>query len=160
MIRDYKVGYKKPPVEHQFKAGNSNGRKKATPKRRTPEFAKQLDQPLRAQRGGRTIALHPFEAGINSLVREALRGKPQAVKNVLRIFEKAGLLNALVGAQTHSSLVIPKGFTLAAFLVLLSKLGYPPWAPETFAAAKAEYASDRAQIDELYRQFLKGRTNA
>lgn len=159
MPREYSVGYKKPPVEHQFKAGNSGGRKKATWKRRLPEFAKQLDQPLRAQRGGRTIALHPFEAGINSLVREALRGKPQAVKNVLRIFEKAGLLNASVDGQTEGSLVIPKGFTTAAFFVLMSKLGYPPWDPETFAAAKAEYANDRARIDELYRK-LKGRANA
>ena len=65
MSREYSVGYKKPPVEHQFKAGNSGGRKKANRKRRLPEFANQLDQPLRAQRGGRTIALHPFEAGMH-----------------------------------------------------------------------------------------------
>jgi hypothetical protein len=160
MSRKYKVGYKKPPVEHQFKAGNSGGRKKATRKRRPPEFANQLDQPLRAQRGGRTIALHPFEAGMLSLVKEALKGKPRALKEVIKIFEKAGLLNAPVGRQTHGSLFIPKGFTVAAFLVLLSKLGYPPWDPETFAAAKAEYANDQARIDKLYQQFLKGRANA
>ncbi len=35
MPREYSVGYKKPPVEHQFKAGNSGGRKKATRKRQS-----------------------------------------------------------------------------------------------------------------------------
>lgn len=160
MSRDYKVGYKKPPVEHRFKAGNSGGRKTTSRKRVLPEFANQIDQPLRAQRGGRSIAVDPFEAGLLSLIREALRGKPRALKEVLKIFEKAKLLNAPVGRQTHGSLVIPKGLTLAAFKVLLSKLGYPPWDAETLAAAKAEYARDKAKIDELYQQFLKGRANA
>jgi hypothetical protein len=160
MSRKYKVGYKKPPVEHQFKAGNSGGRKTTNPKRGLPEFANQLDQPLRAQRGGRTIALHPFEAGMLSLVKEALKGKPRALKEVIKIFEKAGLLNAPVGRQTHGALVIPKGLTVAAFRVLLSKLGYPPWDGQTLAAAKIEYARDKAKIDNLYQQFLKGRANA
>ena len=94
MSREYRVGHKKPPVEHQFKAGNSGGRKRANRKRRLPEFANQLNQPLRARRGGRSVAVDPFEAGMNSLVREALKGKPRALKEVLKIFEKAGLLNA------------------------------------------------------------------
>ena len=160
MSHEYPVGYKKPPQEYQFKPGNSGGRKKADRKRGLPEFGSQLDQPLRAQRGGRSIAVDPFVAGINSLVREALRGKPRAIKEVLKIFEKAGLLDAPVSWQTHGALVIPKGFTWPAFRVLLSKLGNPPWDPETLAAAKAERASHRAQIDKLYHQLLKGRANA
>ena len=160
MSREYPVGYKKPPQEHQFKPGNSGGRKKANRRRALPEFASQLDQPLMAQRGGRTIALHPFEAGLLSLVREALKGKPRAIKAVLKIFEKAGLLDAPVGRQTHGSLVIPKGLSLAVFMVLLSKVGYPPWDAETLAAAKVEHASDGSEIDKLYQQFLKARANA
>ena len=57
-------------------------------------------------------------------------------------------------------LTIPKGFTLAAFAALIGKLGYPPWEAETLAAAKAEYAEDKAEIDELYEQFKKAHANA
>jgi hypothetical protein len=160
MSLEHPIGFKKPPREHQFKPGNSAGRKKANQKRALPEFANQLDQPLRVQRGGRTIAIHPFEAGLLCLSNEALKGKPRAIKEALKIFEKAGLLDAPVGRQTHGSLVIPKGLTLAVFMILLSKLGYPPWDAETLAAAKAEHASDRSQIDILYQQFLKARANA
>jgi hypothetical protein len=160
MSGEYPIGYKKPPQEYQFKPGNSGGRKKADRKRALPEFANQLDQPLRAQRGGRTIALHPFEAGLLSLSNEALKGKPRAIKEAIKIFEKAGLLDAPVGRQTHGVLTIPTGFTWSAFRILLSILGYPPWDAETLAAAKAERASDGAQIDKLYQQFLRGRANA
>jgi hypothetical protein len=159
MSGEYKVGYKKPPLEYQFKAGNSNGRKKGSRKLELPHLANQLDEPLRAKRAGRSIALHPFEAGMFSLAREALKGKPRALKKVLEIFEKAGLLNAPRGRQKHGVLTIPKGFTQPAFGVLLSKLGYPPWDPAILAAAKAEYARDKSEIDELYQQFLRWHAN-
>ena len=77
---------------------------------------------------------------MNSLVREALRGKPRAIKEVLKIFEKAGLLDVPVGQQTHGSLVIPKGFTWPAFRVLLSnwdiRLGIPRPSPPARSRAR------------------------
>jgi hypothetical protein len=159
MSQKYTVGYKKPPREHQFKPGNLGGRKKASEKRGPPDFASLLDQPLRARRGEKIVALDPFEAGIQSLVREAINGKPRALKEILKIFEKEGLLNAPVGRQTHGSLIVPKGFSLAAYFTLLTNLGYPPWDPEVLAAAKSEYAQDKDQIRELYQDLLKGNAN-
>ncbi len=126
-------------------------------RRALPEFASQLDQPLRAQRGGRTIALHPFEAGLLSLVKGSSEGKTASHQRSTQDFRKGWIAGRARRPANQWLLVIPKGFTLAVLRVLLSKLGYPPWDAETLAAAKAEHASDRAQIDKLYQQFLKGR---
>jgi hypothetical protein len=159
MPREYSVGYKKPPVEYRFKKGNLAAHRKASLKDKIPDLVSHLERPLKADRGGKRVNVHPFEAGLLSLVREALKGKPSAIKKVIQIFEKEGLLEPPPGKQTHGVLVAPKNLDLHSFCILLKILGAPPWKPGMFEAAQAEYQEDQAQLDELRRQFLKGQDN-
>jgi hypothetical protein len=154
MHREYAVGYKNPPVEYRFKAGNPGGRQKADRRGELPDLASQLARPLQAERGGKSVKVHAYEAATLSLVKEALKGKPRALKKALQIFEEAGLLNPPAGKQTHGSLFIPKYLDQSFFLILLKIIGVPPWDPKICAAAKAEYEQDRVHIEELYKQLL------
>jgi hypothetical protein len=90
MPREYSVGYKKPPVEYRFKKGNLAAHRKASLKDKIPDLVSHLERPLKAERGGKRVNVHPFEAGLLSLVREAMKGKPSAIKKVIQIFEKEG----------------------------------------------------------------------
>jgi hypothetical protein len=80
---NYTVGYKKPPTEHQFKPGHLRDRsQKASEK--PPDIAALFDRPLKVKRGGKTIAMHPFEAELTSLGKRALKGEPRATKLFLK----------------------------------------------------------------------------
>jgi hypothetical protein len=159
MPREYAVGYKKPPSEYWFKQGNSAAHRKASRKDKVPDLVNHLDRPLKAERGGKRVNVHPFEAATLSLVREALKGKPSAIKKAIQIFEKAGLFEPPPGKQTHGVLTAPKNLDLHFFCILLKILGPPPWDPGVHEAALAEYQQDQAEIEELRRQFLKGQDN-
>jgi hypothetical protein len=159
MPREYAVGYKKPPAEYRFKKGNSAARCKASRKDKVPDLVNHLDRPLKAERGGKRVNVHPFEAATLSLVREALKGKPSAIKKAIQIFEKAGLFEPPPGKQTHGVLTAPQNLDLHFFCILLKILGPPPWDPGVHEAALAEYQQDQAEIEELRRQFLKGQDN-
>jgi hypothetical protein len=159
MSQEYRVGYKKPPVEHQFKAGDASRRKWSRRKAAPLDLAKRLSDPYKIERGGKTIAIHPLEAAVISLVRAALKGNRLALKKVLRIFEAAGLIKAPPARQTHGVLTIPKGFTWPAFSALMRALGQSGLDSETIAAVKIELAQDKAKIDLLYEQFRE-RTDA
>jgi hypothetical protein len=159
MPREYAVGYKKPPSEYRFKKGNSAANCKTSRKDKVPDLVNHLDRPLKAERGGKRVNVHPFEAATLSLVREALKGKPSAIKKAIQIFEKAGLLEPPPGKQTHGVLTAPKNLDLHFFCILLKILGPPPWDPGVHEAALAEYQQDQAEIEELRRQFLKGQDN-
>jgi hypothetical protein len=73
-MKEYKVGYKKPPKEHQFKpkhqtAARPNGGKR---KENCPDVAGWLGKPLKVKRGGKSISMHPHEAAMISLGKRAL----------------------------------------------------------------------------------------
>lgn len=154
----YTVGYKKPPTEHQFKPGHlRNGSQKTSEK--APDIAALFDKPLQVKRGGKTVAMHPFEAELTSLGKRALKGEPRATKLFLKYCEAAGLLDPPPAEQTHGVFVIPKGANHGIIKVLLETYGLPPWDPEIYAALEAEYERDQAHIEELYTQFLKDHEN-
>lgn len=159
MHREYSVGYKKPPAEYRFKQGNSAAHCKASRKDKVPDLASHLDRPLKAERGGKLLNVHPFEAAMLSLVRESLKGKSGAIKKAIRTFEEAGLFEPPPGKQTHGVLVAPKNLNLHSFRILIKALGAPPWDPKICKAALAEYQQDQAHLEELRSQFLKGQNN-
>jgi hypothetical protein len=155
---NYTVGYKKPPKEHQFKPGHlRDGSKKA--KEKAPDIAALFDKPLQVKCGGKTVAMHPFEAELTSLGKRALKGEPRATKLFLKHCEAAGLLDPPPAEQTHGVFVIPRGVNSRIIKVLLETYGLPPWDPEIYAALEAEYERDQAHIEELHTQFLKEHEN-
>jgi Family of unknown function (DUF5681) len=155
---NYTVGYKKPPTEHQFKPGHlRDGSQKASEK--APDIAALFDKPLKVKRGGKTVAMHPFEAELTSLGKRALKGEPRAMKLFVKHCEDAGLLEPPPAEQTHGVFVIPRGVNRGILHVLLETYGLPPWDRKIYAALEAEFERDQARIEELYIQFLKEHEN-
>src|SRR6478752_7283984 len=101
---EYKVGYRKPPKEHQFKPKNqkvalANG---GEGKAKGSDIAAWLDKRLDVKRGGKSIKMHPHEAMLNSLGKDALKGKRRATRQFLKFCENAGLLKAEELEQTNA----------------------------------------------------------
>ena len=162
MKNDYKVGYKKPPKEHQFK---SKHLRDEAPGARTQRVEKGLDvaawidKPLEVKRRGKSTTMHPHEASLISLGNRALKGEPRATRLFLKECEIAGLLEPAAVGQTHGVFVIPRGVNRGIVKVLLDTYGLPPWDADIYAALEAEYERDQARIAELYDQFLKDLEN-
>jgi hypothetical protein len=155
---NYSVGYKKPPIEHQFKPGylrdgaqKNRSRRKENP----PDIVRMIEKLVRVKRGGKTITMHPFEAEITSLGNRALKGEPRAAKLFLEYCDAAGLLNPPPAEQTHGVFVIPKELDGGIVSFLLKTQGLPPWDPDLYAALKAGRERGSARIEELYIQFMK-----
>jgi hypothetical protein len=158
---NYTVGYKKPPVEHQFKSkvGDSRQKFKRGRKENLPDLARLFQKPMRIKRAGKTIAVHPHEAELMSLGKRALKGEPRPTKLFLKHCDEAGLLDPVTSEQTHGVFVIPRGVNSGIVKVLIETYGLPPWDPEAYAALEVEYERDQARIEELYKQFMEDLKN-
>ncbi len=102
-MSEFKVGYKKPPKEHQFKPKNQTAARRNGGKRKEddPDVAALLDKPLKVKRGGKSVRMHPHEAAMISLGKRALKGERRAAKEFLKQCEIAGLLTPQQLEQTH-----------------------------------------------------------
>ena len=159
---NYTVGYKKPPVEHQFKPSylrDSAQKTKSRRKEKTPDLAGMIEKSVQVKRGGKTINMHPLEAEVTSLGNRALKGEPRATKLFLKHCEAAGLLDPPSSEQTHGVFLVPNGVNPGIVRVLLETCGLPPWDADVYAALEAEYERDQARIEELYIQFMKDLEN-
>ena len=85
--RDYKVGYKRPPKEHQFKKGVS-GNPKGRPKNNAT-FAEnildEMQEKIIVKESGKQKKITKKQALAKKLVAEALNGKNSAIKLLLPI---------------------------------------------------------------------------
>src|ERR1700730_15078110 len=159
---NYNVGYKKPPVEHQFKPSYLRDRAEKTNSRHkenTPEVHGMIEKAVQVKRGGKTINMHPFEAEVTSLGNRALKGEPRAAKLFLKHCEAAGLLDPQSSEQTHGVFEVPKDVNAGIVRVLLETYGLPPWDSDVYAALDAKYERDQARIEELYIQHMKDLEN-
>ena len=85
--RDYKVGYKRPPKEHQFKKGVS-GNPKGRPKNNATFAETVLDEmqdKIMVKESGKPKKITKKQALAKKLVAEALNGKNSAIKLLLPI---------------------------------------------------------------------------
>jgi uncharacterized protein DUF5681 len=93
--RDYKVGYRKPPVEHRFKQGksaNPRGRKKGARNRKIV-VRDILFEPVQVREGGGEIKQMPaLEAVMKKILSKALGGDSKASFAIIAIAQKEGFL--------------------------------------------------------------------
>jgi hypothetical protein len=149
-------------MEHQFKPSylrDGAQKTKSQRKEKAPDVAGLIEKSVQVKRGGKTVAMHPFEAEVTSLANRALKGEPRATKLFLKHCEVAGLLDPPSSEQTHGVFVVPKGVNPGIVRVLLETYGLPPWNRDDYAALEAEYERDQARIEELYIHFMKDLEN-
>jgi hypothetical protein len=93
--------------------------------------------------------MHPHEATMHGLTRNALRGKVRAMKEYFSQCKKAGLLDAPPARQTTGVLTIPQGIPLQLAVRLVKLSGPPPWDDELYDKCKAEHERECENIRRL-----------
>lgn len=86
---NYKVGYKKPPKEHQFQKGqpsaNPRGRKK-----KSRNFAillnKALQEPVTITKNGAKKKMTAQEAIVLAMIVNAMKGNDRAIERIFKLF--------------------------------------------------------------------------
>ena len=89
---DYEVGKGKPPVEHQFKpgqSGNPQGRPKGS-KNVHQVLTKILGEKIAITESGKKMVVSKLEGAMRVLVNKSFEGKPQSLKLLLQVFDEAG----------------------------------------------------------------------
>ena len=89
-MRDYEVGFGKPPKETQFKpgeSGNPKGRPKGSKNFRT-ELIEELNMKVRVIENGQAQFMTKLEAAIKTLVNKTLSGDMRATRLLFDVIEK------------------------------------------------------------------------
>lgn len=154
--RPYEIGYAKPPKHTRFGARPQPHRHKeanGAPSRKRPDVAGMLDRLVDVKLGGRATKLHPHEAMLHSLFAKAVRGQLQAIKQLLREFDRAGLLEP--EALQHSSVIhAPKDMPIDLAGYVFLREGPPPWDEETLRPYLAVYERDLERLSTLKQEAL------
>ena len=108
----YKVGYKKPPKEHQFKpgvSGNPRGRPKGAENVQTV-IKRQLAKRLRVKERGRVRSVTKLEAWIGGMIDRAILGDARFSQQGLSLLRIEGVSVAEDGSmQIEIKFVSPDG---------------------------------------------------
>ena len=93
-MRDYEVGYGKPPGKSRFKpgvSGNPKGRPKRKPSALAEIICSVLNAPIDYRERGRVKATTRHELGLKMLVEHAIKGNFSAAELVLKVRAHAQL---------------------------------------------------------------------
>lgn len=148
----YKVGYGKPPQNWQFKPGTT-GNRAGRPKRKPPDPAGLLDEPLAVRENGEVRYMHPKELALQQQFKKALEEDDTATQlHLIEKMERHGLLASQM-AREHGGVVVLDDRTMpfAMARILAAAAGTGPWSAAQIAKARAQYCAGRsakqAQID-------------
>jgi hypothetical protein len=89
-MRNYTVGYRKPPKATQFKpgrSGNPNGRPKGS-RNLASDLAEELNEKITVREQGRSRHITKQRALIKSLMEKALEGNVRATGAVLALYAR------------------------------------------------------------------------
>ncbi|MBA3511588.1 DUF5681 domain-containing protein [Sphingomonas sp.] len=130
MSGDNDVGYRKPPMNHQFRPGKS-GNPKGRPKRERIDVAERLSERIRFSINGKEESKTPFEAGLLSSVGRALKGDMRAARRFLGYCNSAGLFERAEPIDDHQYVLrIPKDWDDKEWMAMYEQFGAPPWKGE------------------------------
>jgi len=92
-----KVGYKKPPKQHQFKKGESGNPKGSKKHEKLDDIRIVMEDVLadlvKATEGGKPRILSMEEAIMEAELRNALSGNPRAIEALFKRAQKCGLFS-------------------------------------------------------------------
>jgi hypothetical protein len=154
--RPYQVGYGKPPKHTRFGTRPQPQRQTSASQARSrqkPDIARQLDQLIDVKLGGKATKLHPHEAMLHSLFAKAARGQLQAIKQLLREFDRAGLLEPEV-LQQSPVIHVPKDLPMDLAGFVFVREGPPPWSEATLRPYLVEHERDLARLKALKEDAL------
>lgn len=103
----YKIGYKQPPKERQFKkgkSGNSKGRPKGS-KNFLTMLEKELGQSIVVNENGKKKTISRLEAMVKRIVAGALQGDPKALITLVDILRRTGQF-----AQAEPAALLPDDY--------------------------------------------------
>jgi hypothetical protein len=104
--RNGAVGYGRPPVNRQFKpgqSGNPRGRPKGS-KNFVTVAAEALSRPVKVRENGKIRTLTKWEAIIEGTVNQAVAGDPKARATILQLADKLEAYNRLtVNYKEHAN---------------------------------------------------------
>ena len=131
---DYRVGYRKPPKEHQFKprkSGNELGR----PRKVKPEsidIGKVLEEPVTVRVSGTVRQLTLFEASTRKLVGRAINEKYLgAALRFIRLCETYEISPPPPKPMPLGGvLVVPRCWDWDKWMEMFAMHGPPPWPGE------------------------------
>jgi hypothetical protein len=93
---DYRVGYRRPPVEHRFKPGNRanpKGRGKKTRNRKVV-VRELLFEPVTVNEGGEVKQMPALEVVIKKLLAQALKADHRSALAILGLAQRYGVLTS------------------------------------------------------------------
>ena len=106
MGSEYEVGYRKPPIEHRFKpgqSGNMGGRR-----RKAKDPFDVIREPVPMKVNGVSTPVEVFEAGLRKTAQLAFEGKLPAIKRFIAECEKAKILKGTRFEEEGGVLVVPR----------------------------------------------------
>jgi len=148
---DYEVGYGKPPKATRFGVRPQPDRSKRKSTDKQPiDLAGLLDRSVSLSRNGKQTKVHAYEAMLHASAKQALGGQIRALRQILKLFKDAGLLEAPSQPPTCGVLHAPLGVPMELVARLIKLSGPPPWDADLFDQTKAEYEADCANIERLF----------
>lgn len=91
---DYRVGYKRPPLQTRFapgQSGNPKGRPKGTPNHRTT-INRVMKEKVSVREGEKTRRVTKFEAMLQAQASKGMKGDARSAGMVITVMGKTGLL--------------------------------------------------------------------
>jgi hypothetical protein len=133
--RPYKVGYGKPPEEHQFKAKDRDPadtsprprkrRRRAADEPEQVDLARLLAEPVAVRKGGRVEKMDAFEATLRKQVERAVKNRSvSAIKAVLDVAAEEDLLKISPPAAGGGVVLVP--LKTAEDIARYNAIFYPP----------------------------------
>ena len=150
----YEVGYGKPPKATRFGVRAQPDRSKRQSSEKQPsDLTTLLDRSINLSLNGKRKKMHAYEAILHALAKRALGGQLRALRQLIKLFKEAGLLEAAPPPQTHGVIEVPKGVPLDLACRLIKLAGPPPWDADLFDETKAEYDAACAHIEKLTKEM-------
>jgi hypothetical protein len=150
MTDEYEIGYGKPPKTTRF--GNRMQPKRSSQKEAAIDITAAINRTMTVARNATLVRMHPHEAMMHGLVKNAMQGKVRAMKMVFLECKKAGLLDAPPAPQMNGFIVVPKGVPMELAARLVRMAGPPPWDADVYDQCMAEYGADRENIEKLFQE--------